>query len=88
MNVWHRPCLRAYYYMNLVEQFGNVDLQLKAADSENISFDAHRSTVPENYAAIIEDLKFAVENLPVSFSDYYSRVTREIGDGIIGTCIY
>mgnify|MGYP000727231459 CR=1 FL=1 len=76
-------CLRAYYYMNLVEQFGNVDLQLKAADSENISFDAHRSTVPEIYAAIIEDLKFAVENLPVSFSDYYSRVTKKSAMGLL-----
>lgn len=76
-------CLRAYYYMNLVEQFGNIDLQLKAADSENISFAAHRSTVPEIYAAIIEDLKFAVENLPVSFSDYYSRVTKKSAMGLL-----
>lgn len=76
-------CLRAYYYMTLVEQFGNVDLQLKAADSENISFDAHRSTVPEIYAAIIDDLKFAVQNLPVSFSDYYSRVTKKSAMGLL-----
>ena len=76
-------CLRAYYYMTLVEQFGNVDLQLKEADSENISFEAHRSTVPEIYAAIIEDLKFAVENLPVTFSDYYSRVTKKSAMGLL-----
>lgn len=76
-------CLRAYYYMILVEQFGNVDLQLKEADSENISFEAHRSTIPEIYAAIIEDLKFAVENLPVSFSDYYSRVNKKSAMGLL-----
>ncbi|GAE83046.1 RagB/SusD family nutrient uptake outer membrane protein [Bacteroides reticulotermitis] len=76
-------CLRAYYYMNLVEQFGNVSLQLKAADSDNISFSAERSTVPEIYAAIIEDLKFAVQYLPVSFSDYYSRVTKKSAMGLL-----
>ena len=73
-------CLLLY---ESVEQFGKVDLQWKAADSENISFDAHRSTVPEIYAAIIEDLKFAVENLPVSFSDYYSRVTKKSAMGLL-----
>lgn len=76
-------CLRAFYYMNLVEQFGNVDLQLKSADSENISFNAHRSTVPEIYAAIIEDLKFAEQNLPLSFNDYYSRVTKKSAMGLL-----
>lgn len=76
-------CLRAYYYMILVEQFGSVDLQLKEADSENISFEAHRSTIPDIYAAIIEDLTFAVENLPATFSDYYSRVTKKSAMGLL-----
>ena len=76
-------CLRAFYYMNLVEQFGNVDLQLKEVDTNSISFESHRSTVPEIYTAIIEDLKYAVENLPVSFSDYYSRVTKKAAMGLL-----
>ncbi len=76
-------CLRAFYYMNLVEQFGNVSLQLQQADSKNISFEAHRSTIPEIYEAIIADLKYAVEHLPVSFTDYYSRVTKKTAMGLL-----
>lgn len=76
-------CLRAFYYMNLVEQFGNIDLQLKEVDTNSVSFASHRSTVPEIYATIIEDLKYAVENLPVSFSDYYSRVTKKAAMGLL-----
>jgi hypothetical protein len=76
-------CLRAYYYMTLVEQFGNVDLELHEADSDNLSFDAHRSTIPDIYAAIVADLQYAVEHLPLTFSDNYARVTKKTAMGLL-----
>lgn len=75
-------CLRAFYYSMLVEQFGNVTLNLSGAGSGEVEVNPQRSTVAEIYAQIIDDLKYAVENLPVSF-DNYGRVTKKTAMGLL-----
>lgn len=61
--------LRAYYYFQQVQMFGGVPLDLGSgvlkfnSSTTNKSF---RNTEQEVYDAIIEDLKFAVDNLPIS----------------------
>lgn len=63
--------LRALYYLNLVQYFGAVPLDLGSGDLEfnQTPFQGfNRHSVPEllvkNYNAIIEDLIFATQNLP------------------------
>lgn len=61
--------LRGYYYFFLVQMYGGVPLDL---GSGNLKFNttpttlSKRSTQEEVYQSIISDMKFAVENLPVS----------------------
>ncbi|KAA6306467.1 hypothetical protein EZS27_041877, partial [termite gut metagenome] len=61
--------LRAYYYFLQVQSFGGVPLDLGSGELEfntsqsNLS---HRNSEEEVYAAIIEDMKYAAEHLPVS----------------------
>lgn len=77
-------CLRAFYYYVLVEQFGNVSLTLDDSTLGNVDLYPTRSTVSEIYAAIIADLKYAVEKLPTSWpADEYSRVTKKSALGLL-----
>lgn len=77
-------CLRAYYYSVLVEQFGNVTLSLDDATQKSPDLYPQRSTVAAIYAAIIDDLNFAVQNLPVSWdAKEYSRVTKKAALGLL-----
>ncbi|MBC9795740.1 RagB/SusD family nutrient uptake outer membrane protein [Sinomicrobium weinanense] len=68
--------LRAYNYFNLVRLFGDVPLYLKETTSlEDVN--QPRAPMSEVYAAIIEDLKEADENLPPNRTDdKKGRVTR------------
>ncbi len=75
-------CLRAYYYSILVEQFGNVTLNLAGAGSGVVDVNPQRSSVEAIYAQIVEDLKYAVTNLPKSF-DNYARVTKKTAMGLL-----
>jgi hypothetical protein len=66
--------LRAFFYFDLVKYFGKVPLvdhPVTALEANNIQ----RSTVGDVYAFIIEDLKFAVANLPANFSGAYPAYT-------------
>lgn len=65
--------LRAQFYFILVQLFGPVHLNLN--ETVTSSSEAKRSTVPEVYASIVEDLTFAVANLPVTASQY-GRATQ------------
>ena len=77
-------CLRAFYYYVLVEQFGNVTLTLDDSTLGDVDFYPTRSTVAEIYAAIIADLKYAVQNLPTSWpAEEYSRVTKKSALGLL-----
>ncbi len=60
--------LRAHYYFTLVESFGPIHLTLE----ETIGVETEAERVPEEtvYQAIIDDLEFAVANLPVTQSEF------------------
>jgi hypothetical protein len=61
--------LRGYYYFNMVQMFGGVPLDL---GSGPLKFNttpttlSKRNTVDEVYAAIVADMKFAEDHLPVA----------------------
>src|SRR5690606_20648032 len=60
--------LRAHYYFVLVQQFGPVHLTLE--ETREVELEAHRAPETEVYSAIIADLTFAMENLPVQQTQY------------------
>jgi hypothetical protein len=64
--------LRAHYYFILVQQFGPLDLRL--VPTVTASRVAVRAPIADVYTAIINDLNFAVANLPATTSEY-GRVT-------------
>lgn len=61
--------LRAYLYFNLVRMFGGVPLVVRVpVDANDANTDPvfqTRATVDEVYTAIIDDLNFAIPNLPL-----------------------
>jgi hypothetical protein len=78
--------LRAFYYFNLVQLFGNVPLVTKTLAPEDANIP--QATPEEVYKYIAEDLKFAVETLPaVSFTKIpqseYGRVTKWAAEGLL-----
>lgn len=54
--------IRAYFYFNLVQHYGNVPLVLEASDK--IKTDFKRAPVKDVYESIIADLQFAFQQLP------------------------
>jgi hypothetical protein len=54
--------IRAYFYFDIVQQFGNIPLVLDVAFEVRTEF--HRASVPEIYQQIITDLEYAVQYLP------------------------
>ncbi|MCX2480641.1 RagB/SusD family nutrient uptake outer membrane protein [Pedobacter sp. MC2016-15] len=61
--------LRAYYYFNLVQLFGELPLVLSEISSTSDAFaQAKRRPVNEVYDAIIKDAKMAIENLPQRYT--------------------
>ncbi|MVN77556.1 RagB/SusD family nutrient uptake outer membrane protein [Hymenobacter sp. HMF4947] len=65
--------LRAYYYFQLVQQFGAVPLVLQP--SEGVQLEYTRAPVPDVYHAIIADLRFASDNLAPTTTDF-GRATK------------
>jgi starch-binding outer membrane protein, SusD/RagB family len=66
--------LRALGYFHLVRLWGDVPLRL---EPELVNFDIERTSSQLVYEQIIEDLKFAENNLPVSYpSSDLGRATR------------
>ena len=67
--------IRAYHYFNLVRLYGPVfivDQRLDAVSAQNYE----RSTVDEVYAFLMDDLTFAIDNLPGEYSaDQQGRLT-------------
>jgi len=59
--------LRGYYYFTLVQMFGKVPLLLD--ENIGVMLEMSRSTVPDIYKAIISDLRFAAEYLPLTQSE-------------------
>ncbi len=65
--------LRGLFYFYLVQTFGNVPI-VKAVDFE-VKTDFKRAPVAEVYGLIIEDIRYAVDNLPASQPDF-GRATK------------
>lgn len=65
--------LRAWYYFLLVQQFGDIPLKTSAELEARTDFS--RAPVAEVYKFIISDLRFAIDNLPLSQDDY-GRATK------------
>lgn len=65
--------IRAHALFNIVEQWGGKYLPLKPVTTETKTLTC--STVNDFYKAILEDLEFAMTNLPVKQS-VYGRVTK------------
>ena len=60
--------IRAYHYFNLVRLYGPVfivDKRLDAVSAQNYS----RSTIDEVYEFLMQDLTFAIDNLPLSYDE-------------------
>lgn len=65
--------LRAQYYFLLVQMFGPIHLSL--TEVKGVETASSRSSVAEVYTAILDDLHFAQQHLPVVASNY-GRVTK------------
>ncbi len=55
---------RAHYHFLMMQLFGPVPLQLQ--ENKEVKTEAHRDSVANIYSAVIEDLMYASQNLPVS----------------------
>jgi hypothetical protein len=76
-------CLRAYYYLILVTNYGNVTLKT-ASGSESSTLSPVRSTLAEIYQQIVTDLKEAAQDLPVEpRNGEYARVTKKTALGLL-----
>ncbi|MBW2962627.1 RagB/SusD family nutrient uptake outer membrane protein [Mesonia aestuariivivens] len=75
--------MRAFCYFDLIRWFGPVPL-LDRTVSPQEAAKIPRSSVENIYQLVIEDLKFAVENLPESYDDEnYGRVSKYAAKGIL-----
>ena len=81
--VGEAKCLRAYYYLVLVTQYGNVTLNL-IESSETPIMEPKRATIEEIYAQIISDLKDASNALQVTpLDNNYARVSKKTALGLM-----
>jgi len=72
--------IRAEYYYLLVELWGPVPLSLK--ETTTIETEATRAPVKDIFAAIIEDLNFAIQHLPAVAANY-GRVTKPAAEQLL-----
>jgi hypothetical protein len=75
--------LRAYYHFELVKWFGGIplkgDARFKLGDEKSIP----RSSVADVYKSIEDDLKFAIDNLPIVPAQK-GRVTKGAAQALLG----
>jgi hypothetical protein len=78
--------LRAIIYFELVRNFGGVPLIIETPKSLDAgSVQVTRNTVDEVYAQIIQDLQFAIQNLPAQYnSNDIGRATKGAAEGMLG----
>lgn len=69
--------MRAWYYWHLVESFGDIPFTLEP--TESIVTIANRTPVDQVYEQIFADLQFAVENAPLTNTDY-GKITKPIAE--------
>jgi hypothetical protein len=72
--------IRGYLYFNLVRMYGKVPLVLRVAeDAEDANTDPifrTRASVDDVYSAIVEDLQFAADHLPLRTAAQQGHVTK------------
>ena len=75
-------CLRAFYYLILVTNYGNITLN--TAETTTANFAPKRSTLADIYDQITTDLKEAAADLNVTpYDDNYARVTKKTALGLL-----
>ncbi len=74
--------IRALYYFMLVQMWGPVHLTLE--ETTGVETKATRVPVKDIYAAIIQDLEFAVQTLP-STATQYGRVTKPAAENMLAS---
>ena len=75
--------LRAFFYFDLVRWFGKVPIVEHSLTAEE-ALTIDRSPVADVYTLIINDLKFAADNLPASYAaSDKGRVTKYAAKGIL-----
>lgn len=72
--------LRAHYYFILVQHFGDIHLTLE--ETVGVETEATRTPQSTVYEAIISDLEFAVNHLPVTQSQF-GRATRPAAEHML-----
>lgn len=72
--------LRAFYLWHIVEIWGGVHLTTE--ENTTIQTTAYRSSVEDFYAQIIDDLQFALSNLP-STTTQYGRATKPAAEAFL-----
>lgn len=72
--------LRAFYYYHIVETWG--DIHLTTEETKGVITEANKSSVENIYALIIDDLKFSIENLAPTTSEY-GRVTTPAAEAFL-----
>ncbi|WP_321480822.1 RagB/SusD family nutrient uptake outer membrane protein [uncultured Bacteroides sp.] len=76
-------CLRAFYYLVLVTNYGNVTLTLDDSNS-NAELAPKRNSIEEIYSQIITDLTYASKHLGTTpYGDNYARVTKKTALGLL-----
>lgn len=74
-NIGEAKFLRAFAYFNLVRTFGEVPI-INFRITDQVSANRPKSTIPEIYNLIDEDLNDAVAYLPETWSGFPGRVNR------------
>jgi hypothetical protein len=73
--------LRAHYYFLLVEMFGPVHLSLD--ETIGVITAANRTSVPQIYDVIVDDLEFAVANLPANRPSEWGRAYKPAAEHML-----
>lgn len=72
--------LRAHYYFLLAQTYGPIHITLE--ETEGVETEATRSPIADVYDVIVEDLEFAINNLPVE-PRQYGRATRPAAEHML-----
>ncbi|SNC61496.1 Starch-binding associating with outer membrane [Hymenobacter gelipurpurascens] len=77
--------LRGYFYFNMVRLFGGVPKLDKVQPASEINNPAlqQRATAAEIYQLIIDDLQFAVDNLPLKGATETGRATKAAAQAML-----
>ena len=77
--------IRAYYYFQLVQYFGEVIVVTEPLSSPSEAYDYQREPVEKVYELIKSDLNFAVSALPASYNaDNTGRATKGAALSLLG----